>query len=144
MQSVDPVEARLNRFGGWALMFMGMVHLLLAGAGIGPGFFRDIVSAGFFNTVSVVPPPELMQRNAVFWATFGSFAPVTFLLGYFVVWAAKRNQEIPGLLGPFVLLLGLLDSAIATKGGFYIFVIAGGLLIAATQRRRAAHSENAG
>ena len=67
-----------------------VVHLVLtpiARAGV----WADIVSAGWWNTVTLRPSADQLRVAEAFWITPGSFAVPLLVLGILVVFSAREE-----------------------------------------------------
>ncbi len=126
--------------GGWVAIAGAVVHLtltLMNGAEVWAG----IVSAGWWNTVTLRPNADQLQRAGAFWVSIGSFAVPLLLLGILAVLSGRNGQRIPGALGWVLVGWGILGASLLPVSGAWAFIVVG-LLFAAGDRDRLRQREH--
>lgn len=90
------------RWSGLALMLLGVVHLIAIGIDALPfslGWLRlDLWTTGHWLPFAT-QPSDLLASNAAFWATLGSCAVPSIILGALIVRMTRDGVAVPQFVG---------------------------------------------
>ncbi len=124
--------------GGWVAIAGSVVHLVLtpiARAGV----WADIVSAGWWNTVTLRPSADQLRVAEAFWITPGSFAVPLLVLGILVVFSAREGHRVPGALGWILAVWGAVGASLMPLSGAWLFIVVGVLFVVGDRVRSPQH-----
>ncbi|MDQ0577145.1 DUF6463 family protein [Agromyces albus] len=127
-------EREVKRFGltaagGWLAIGGSVIHLVLTSIARAD-VWRDIVSAGWWGTVTLRPSAEQLRFAEAFWLTPGSFAVPLLALGILVVFSARKGNRVPGVLGWILAIWGVFCAALLPASGAWLFIVIGVLFVA--------------
>ncbi len=120
--------------GGWVAIVGSVIHLVLTSY-THAGVWTDIVSAGWWNTVTLRPRTEQLRVAETFWITPGSFAVPLLVLGIFVVFSAREGHRVPGALGWILAAWGAVGASLMPMSGAWLFIVVGLLFVAGDRAR---------
>ena len=124
--------------GGWVAIAGSVIHLVLtpiARAGV----WADIVSAGWWNTVTLRPSADQLRVAEAFWITPGSFAVPLLVLGILVVFSAREGHRVPGALGWILAVWGAVGASLMPLSGAWLFIVVGVLFVVGDRVRSPQH-----
>lgn len=119
----------LTAAGGWVAIAGSVIHLVLTSIAR-TDVWRDVVSAGWLNTVTLRPGAEQPRVAEAFWLTPGSFAVPLLALGILVVFSARKGNRVPGVLGWILAVWGILCASLLPVSGAWLFIVIGVLFVA--------------
>jgi hypothetical protein len=97
--------------------------------------WADIVSAGWWNTVTLRPNADQLRFAEAFWLTPGSFAVPMLLLGILAVLSARQRHRVPAVLGWILVIWGILCASLFPVSGAWLFIVIGVLFVAGDRVR---------
>lgn len=114
------------RWSAIALIVLGIVHMLVLGSDI-PTELPKWLGLNLWTFEHWRPlrsqPHDLALSGGVFWATVGSFAIPTMILGGLILWLDRRGQTIPPFVGWSLIGWILLASLIMAPSGFPVALL---------------------
>ncbi|MBT2497638.1 hypothetical protein J7E25_00840 [Agromyces sp. ISL-38] len=124
----------LTAAGGWVAIVGGVIHLVLTSVARAD-VWRDVVSAGWWNTVTLRPDADELRVAEAFWLNLGSFAVPLLTLGILVVFATRRGHRVPGVLGWILAAWGVVCASLLPVSGAWLFIVVGVLFVAGDRVR---------
>lgn len=95
-------EVAMVKWSGLALVVLGVVHLITVGIDavpLIPGWLRlDLWTTGHWQPFDR-QPSDLLASNAAFWATLGSCAAPSIILGALIVRMTRDGIPVPQFVG---------------------------------------------
>lgn len=125
----EVTRSGLTAAGGWVAIGGSVIHLVLTSIAR-TDVWRDIVSAGWWGTVTLRPSAEQLQVAEAFWLTPGSFAVPLLVLGALVVISARKGNRVPGVLGWILAAWGIFCASLLPVSGAWLFIVIGVLFVA--------------
>ena len=128
-----PRSARMVRWAGRLVVLYGAAHTL--GALTVEGAARH-AGAWFGGELRGDDLADMSPANSAWWLSVMSFGPQLVLVGFLVLWLARRGIAPPRFIAWFLGTWTLVDAAIAGLGSGQgvILLLAVGLLVAGTRR----------
>lgn len=124
---------------GIALIVLGAVHMVTIGIdalAFAPGW----LGLGLWTTGHWLPfaaqPPDLLASNAAFWATLGSCAVPSIILGALIVKMTRDGIPVPQFVGWSLFLWLGLCTLLLEPSGFPLGLIISLALLAGIRRQR--------
>lgn len=119
------------KWSGYALVALGVVHLLALGADAWP-FVPGWLGLELWTYAHWMPferqGTAVLASNAAFWATLGSCAVPLMILGALIVRLAKDGVAIPGFVGAGLCLWLALCALVLEPGGFPLALLIAAVL----------------
>jgi hypothetical protein len=123
-----------TRAGGWVAIAGSLIHLVLTSS-TRAGVWADIISAGWWNTITLRPSASQLQAAEAFWITPGSFAVPLLVLGILVVFSVTEGHRVPGALGWILAAWGVVGASLMPISGAWLFIVVGALFVAGDRGR---------
>lgn len=127
------------RWSGVALIVLGSVHIVAIGIEALP-FVLGWVRLGLWTTDHWLPfadqPSELLASNAAFWATLGSCAVPSIVLGALIVRMTQDGIQVPRFVGWSLCLWLGACALLLEPSGFPLGWIISILLLVGIRRQR--------
>lgn len=114
--------------GGWVAIAGSVVHLVLTPISRAD-VWADVVSAGWWNTITLRPNADQLRLAEAFWITPGSFAVPLLVLGILAVFSARKGHRVPGALGWMLVIWGILCASVVPLSGAWLFIVVGVLFV---------------
>lgn len=115
----------MTKWASISLIALGLLHLAVLGIDAFNYFGRwaqlqlwTFEHWGPLTTQSA----EMVQSNAAFWSTVGSFAVPTIVLGYVLFWLDQKNIVVPVGVGWGLLAWQMAGAAVMLPAGFILGV----------------------
>jgi hypothetical protein len=124
--------------GGWVAIAGTVVHLILTPISRAE-VWADIVSAGWWNTITLRPSADQLRFAEAFWITPGSFAVPLLVLGILAVLSARKGHRVPAVLGWMLAIWGILCASLLPVSGAWLFIVIGVLFVVGDRVRDSPH-----
>lgn len=106
---------------GKAIIVIGLIHITVGFALLSTTFL-ELLSEGLFNTVH-----GQAMREGFFWFTF--FGVLLIILGAWVNWTEREQQQLPSFLGWSLLaMVGVMLFIMPISGAWLMLVPIGGII----------------
>jgi hypothetical protein len=128
-------EASRNRpaaVAGWLLIALAVLHLIVLLSRSGH-VLADFARDGWWASVPGKPSEKGPGSQVVYWAGPGGFAIPQILVGWWVVWTARRRRRVPAFVAWGVLVWVLVSLPPLGPNPSWLMLVPTGLLLYAAR-----------